>query len=299
MDSENTKNNTLAVVGIGELLWDVYPDYRQVGGAPANFAFHTQQLGAESWPVSCVGQDDDGDELRDHLTEAGVNLRYVQQSPTHATGTVAVQLHDGKPTYHIIENVAWDHIHFPAELEELAERAKAVCFGSLSQRSSESRKSIRAFVAAMPATSIKIFDVNLRPPHVSKEIIRSSLDLSNVLKLSDEELPVLRNMFHLEGNVSEQLRQLVEMFDLRLAAYTRGALGSLIMSTDMVCDFPGTDANVVDTVGAGDSFTAALCMGILYGWPLVEVNEFANKVAAYVCSQKGATPRLPAISTFR
>lgn len=287
-------NPTFKVVGIGEILWDVFPGHKRIGGAPANFAYHTHQLGAESWPVSCIGVDPLGEELRQHLRGAGVDDRYVKESVTYLTGTVDVVLRSGKPSYDIHENVAWDHIPFTEDLQVLAGQLDAICFGSLSQRSEESRQSIHSFLAAMPAHVLKIFDVNLRQPFYSKWQIRRSLELASVLKLSDEELPVLLDMFELEGGPADQLRQLLEMFDLQLVAYTRGALGSLLVGVDGMHDFPGRESQVVDTVGAGDSFTAALCMGLLRGWPLKEVNLFANEVAAYVCSQEGATPKLPA-----
>ncbi|CAA6689642.1 MULTISPECIES: carbohydrate kinase [unclassified Lentimonas] len=286
-------NPTFKVAGIGELLWDVFPDHKRIGGAPANFAYHTHQLGAESWPVSCIGSDALGIELRGQLIESGVDVRYVKESASHPTGTVDVVLHSGKPTYEIHENVAWDHLPFTADLRELAGQLDAVCFGSLSQRSTESSQSIHAFLSEMPEHALKIFDVNVRQSFYSKELIRKSLKLANVLKLSDEELPVLLDLFDLGGDSCEQLVQLRKLFDLRLVAYTRGSHGSLLVTADSVHDFPGMAAEVVDTVGAGDSFTAALCMGTLRGWPLGQVNDFANRVAAYVCSQKGATPAIP------
>lgn len=283
----------LSVAGIGELLWDIFPTHKRLGGAPTNFAYHTHQLGAAAWPVSSVGDDSLGAELRSELVKLGVNGRYVSQCADYPTGTVDVVLHAGKPTYDIHTNVAWDHIPFTAELEALASQLDAACFGSLSQRSPVTRETIRSFLHSMPQTSVKIFDVNLRQSFFSKELIEQSLKLVNVLKLSDEELPVLRDLFELQGGVAEQIRQLLEMFDLRLIAFTRGPLGSLLLGANEVHDFPGLEAEVIDTVGAGDSFTAALCMGLLRDWPLSDVNHFANKVAAYVCSQKGATPTLP------
>ncbi|MGE9289622.1 MAG: carbohydrate kinase family protein [Puniceicoccales bacterium] len=294
MNPQGIDVSHFTVSGIGELLWDIFPTHRRVGGAPANFAFHTQQLGAESWPVSCIGKDADGEALRGHLLTNGVNIRYIKECSSSPTGTVNVTLKGGKPTYTIQEDVAWDHIPFTPDLQELAQRLDAVCFGSLSQRSPLSRKSIHDFLRAMPQGALKILDVNLRPPFYSREQIRESLELANILKLSDEELPELAQMFELEGGVSDQLRQLVDLFNLRLVAYTRGAMGSLIVGMEEMHDFPGREDEVIDTVGAGDSFTSALCMGLLHGWSLCHVNRFANEVASFVCSQKGATPTMPA-----
>ena len=210
------------------------------------------------------------------------------------TGTVQVSLDDkGKPSYQILEDVAWDYIPLTDGLKALAENLDAVCFGSLSQRSAVSRETIHTFVQRMPKGALKIFDVNLRQPFFSQEQIEASLRLASVLKLSDEELPVLAGYFGLQGEVLVQLNRLRELFELKLVAYTRGPDGSLLVGDDEVDNAAGLEAVLVDTVGAGDSFTAALCMGLLKGWPLDKVNSFANSVAAFVCSQKGATPILP------
>ena len=199
----------------------------------------------------------------------------------------------GKPSYHIFEDVAWDHIAFTSGLKALAAKLDAVCFGSLSQRSTVSRETIRSFVQHLPQESLRIFDVNLRQSFFSKEQIEGSLELASVLKLSDEELPVLAGYFGLRGDVTAQLNGLRERFDLKLVAYTRGPDGSLLVGSDEEDDAAGQEGLAVDSVGAGDSFTASICMGVLKGWPLNKVNEFANRVATFVCSQKGATPTLP------
>ena len=282
------------VAGIGELLWDVFPHHKRLGGAPANFAFHCYQLGAEAYPVSCVGTDELGLRIRENLREMGVDARYVLESDSFPTGTVQVILNDeGKPSYQIFENVAWDHIAFTSGLKELAAKLDAVCFGSLSQRSPVSRETIHAFLRHTPEAALRIFDVNLRQSYFSKEQIEDSLRLASILKLSDEELPVLAGYFGLRGDVMDQLNELRGRFDLKLVAYTRGPDGSVLVRGDEVDVAPGVESLAVDSVGAGDSFTASLCMGVLKGWPLSRVNVFANRVASFVCSQKGATPVLP------
>jgi fructokinase len=287
-------NERFTVAGIGELLWDVFPHHKRLGGAPGNFAFHCYQLGAKAYPVSCVGTDELGRRIRDELREMGVDASYVLESDTFPTGTVQVSLNDkGKPSYQIFENVAWDHIAFTSGLKALAAKLDAVCFGSLSQRSAVSRETIRSFLRNMPQEALKIFDVNLRQSFFSKEQVEGSLRLASILKLSDEELPVLAGYFGLRGDVMAQLSGLRERFDLELVAYTRGPDGSVLIRGDEVDDAPGHEGLAVDSVGAGDSFTASLCMGILKGWPLNKVNDFANRVATFVCSQKGATPTLP------
>ena len=281
------------VVGLGEVLWDVFPEGKKLGGAPLNFSHHCAQLGARAFPVSAVGADADGEEIRRILASKNLPDSFVQTDPAHPTGRVDVTLQDGKPNYEICEGVAWDHIPMNENLRVLASEADAVCFGSLAQRSPVSRATIHAFLEAMRPDALRIFDVNLRQIFYSKEILEASLRKSNVFKLSDEELPVVAEMFGLEGDVSAKLRSLRGMFALRLVALTRGSEGSLLVTADEISDHPGFPAKVVDTVGAGDSFTATLCMGLLQNLSLDEINQRAGRVASFVCSQSGATPPLP------
>jgi fructokinase len=243
--------------------------------------------------VSAVGADADGAEIRLILASKNLPDAHVQTDTAHPTGRVNVTLQNGKPTYEILAEVAWDYIRFEQNLRNLASRADAVCFGSLAQRSPVSRATIQAFLEAMRPEALRIFDVNLRQNFYSKEILETSLRYANIFKLSDEELPTLAGFFDLKGQVSTQLQRLREMFDLRLVAYTRGGEGSLLVTANDTSDHPGFPAEVIDTVGAGDSFTATLCMGVLQNLPLAEINQRACQVAAFVCSQSGATPSLP------
>ncbi|MCA9040766.1 MAG: carbohydrate kinase [Planctomycetaceae bacterium] len=287
-------NSAPKIVGLGEILWDVFPDGARLGGAPSNFACHCNQLGGDAFPVSCVGNDELGQQTRTELEQRGVSTEFVQTNATYPTGRVQVTLDEnGKPSYEIIEDVAWDHLSFTSEWKTLARSLDAACFGSLAQRSSESRETIRHFLHEMPEQSLKIFDVNLRKPFYSKEIVEESLKLATILKLSDEELPVLAEYFNLSGSVTEQLSALRNTFRLKLIAYTRGSEGSILSSADEINETSGFKVTAVDSVGAGDSFTAALCTGLLKGRSLAEVNTFANQVAAFVCSQQGACPTLP------
>lgn len=282
------------VAGIGEILWDMLPDGERIGGAPTNFAWHCRQLGAEAYPVSCIGSGPLGVKMRAELRNKGVDTTYILENSAFPTGVAKVTLDEnGKASYEIVENVAWDHLVCDDKLKALAGELNAVCFGTLSQRSPVTCESIRSFIHLMPDAALKIFDVNLRQSYYSKKLIEESLLLANVLKLSDEELGVLATYFDLEGDTINQLTHLLVKFDLRLVAFTRGEHGSLLVSADEVIDTPGMPGNVVDSVGAGDSFTAALCMGLLAGWPLSKVNPFAGEVATFVCSQHGATPILP------
>ncbi|MEP2777652.1 MAG: carbohydrate kinase [Luteolibacter sp.] len=282
------------VAGLGELLWDIFPGRRCIGGAPANFAWHCRQLGAEAYPVSCIGAEALGVEMRAELHDMGVDTTYVLEDRSLPTGAAIVNLDEGgKASYEIVENVAWDHLTMNDELKSLAASLDAVCFGTLSQRSAMNRDFIRLFLQVMPEKSLKIFDVNFRQSLYSRPLVEKSLQLANVLKLSDEELGVMVSYFDLEGDTTQQLRQLLVKFDLRLVAYTRGEHGSLLLSADDSSCMKALPSQVVDSVGAGDSFTAALCMGLLAGWSLPEVNRFSNEVATFVCSQQGATPNLP------
>jgi len=281
------------VVGIGEMLWDVFSEGKKLGGAPLNFNHHCGQLGAPAHPVSAVGADVEGAEIRQILVSKNLPDAHVQTDTAHPTGRVNVTLQDGKPTYEILAQVAWDYIRFDQNLRDLASCADAVCFGSLAQRSPVSRATIQAFLETMRPQTLRIFDVNLRQNFYSKEVLETSLRHANILKLSDEELPTLARFHDLSGQVLEQLQALRRMFDLRLVAYTRGSEGSLLVSANHTSDHPGFPTEVIDTVGAGDSFTATLCMGLLQNLPLAEINRRACQVASFVCSQSGATPQLP------
>lgn len=282
------------IAGLGEILWDCFPEGHRLGGAPTNFACHCDQLGANAFPISSVGNDNLGRETLNELSQRDIDATYITQTLNHPTSRVLVTLNEfGKPNYEIIKNVAWDHLTLTPELKSLAPSLDAVCFGSLSQRSHESRSTIQAFLKLMPENSLKIFDVNLRNPYYTKEVIIESLQLASILKLSDDELPILARYFNLAGTPTEQLHILRKQFRLRLIAYTQGAKGSTLLTKTVIDESPAVKTEVVDSVGAGDSYTAALCVGLLNGWELKRVNSYANEIAAYVCAQKGATPVLP------
>lgn len=287
-------NPVFKVAGIGEILWDVFPEHQRLGGAPANFAYHCHQLGAHAFPISSLGVDELGESARRQMLDKGVDTTYVQKALAWPTGRAVVSRDaHGKPDYEIVEDVAWDHLQLTDTLLGLAPTIDAVCFGVLSQRCEETRTTIQGFLDAMPTSAIKVFDINLRQSYYSRELVVECLKRATVLKLSDEELPQLAEYFALEGSELDQLAALRTRFELDLVAYTRGAAGSILTSEVEINIRPGAKVNVVDSVGAGDSFTAALCMGLLNGWPLKQINEFANQVAAFVCTQEGATPGIP------
>ncbi|MCX6898843.1 MAG: carbohydrate kinase [Verrucomicrobia bacterium] len=281
------------ILAVGEILWDLLPSGKQLGGAPANFAYHAHALGAEARVVSRVGNDPLGREILDRLRALGLPTDGVGVDATALTGTVSVELAtDGQPRFTIHENVAWDRLVADEKSLAFAVHADAVCFGSLAQRSESSRGSIRKLVAATPTTALRVFDINLRQQFYSHEIVEESLRLANVLKFNDTELPVLAAMFGLGGGVREQLAALAQRFGLRAVALTRGAHGSLLLAGGAWSEHPGLTVKVADSVGAGDAFTAAMALGLLADHPLDGINRHANEVAAYVCSQPGATPPL-------
>ena len=282
------------VIGIGEILWDVLPSGKQLGGAPANFAFHARALGARSRVISCVGQDALGAEILQRLQALGLPVAEIQADPSAPTGTVSVELSaDGQPRFTIHENVAWDRLALEKSALAAAAEADAVCFGTLAQRSEPARSTIQALVAAVRPGALRILDINLRQHYFSRDLIETSLRLANIVKFNDAELPVLAEMLGLRGSVRQQIEQLARQRAQRLVCLTRGAQGSLLYAGGQWAEDPGQPVVVKDTVGAGDAFTAALAVGVLAGKPLDAINRRANQVARYVCSCEGATPPLP------
>ncbi len=283
------------IVGIGEVLWDLLPSGAQLGGAPANFAYHAAALGADSYIVSRVGDDTLGHDIRERIAATGVNVETIQVCPVRPTGTVAVTVDAlGQPQYDIHRDVAWDYVEANAAALRAVSSADAICFGTLAQRGDSSRAAIRELVAASPSDSLRILDVNLRQQYYSRAIIEDSLALATVLKVNDAELPKLAEMFSLTGDARSQIDQLADRWQLRAIAYTRGECGSVLRTAHEWSEHPGVVTTVVDTVGAGDSFTAAMTIGLLSGWALDDVNALANRVAAFVASSAGGMPTLPA-----
>jgi fructokinase len=299
-DSERSGNlgrermNPLEIAGIGEVLWDVFPDGELFGGAPANFACHCRALGARSYVIGCIGDDARGERAVEFLRSHDVDTSALAVSDVYETGTVVVTLDAaGKPSYEIKEGVAWDHLPYSDNLDAITRESDAVCFGTLGQRHATSRETIRKFLAATPSHCLRVYDINLRQSYFTEDTIRASLDLANALKLNDEELQVIAPMHDLEGSDETIIHSLLESYELELVALTRGTRGSLIVTQDAMSDAAGVEVAIADTVGAGDAFTAAMITGYLNNWSLDKTNQFANRVAAYVCSQFGAVPELP------
>lgn len=279
------------VIGMGEVLWDLLPDGKILGGAPVNFAYHAMQLGAVGVAVSSVGDDELGREIMDSVNSKGVENCIAVN--THPTGTVGVILKDGKPDYTIYENVAWDFIELTPEAIQIIQQADAICFGTLAQRSAVSHKAILKALKLVPENCLKVYDINLRQKYYSKELISESLSIANVFKINDDEIEIFKQLFELEGSETEVCRKIIEKYSLVYLALTKGENGSYLFHNDEVSFLPTPKVVVQDTIGAGDSFTSALVMGILNKQPLNEIHAKAVEISAFVCTQKGATPLLP------
>ena len=284
------------IVGMGEALWDVLPEGKKIGGAPANFAYHVSQFGFDSRVVSAVGRDELGEEIMKVFNEKKLKMQIEQVD--YPTGTVQVTLDDeGVPCYEIKEGVAWDNIPFTDELKRLALSTRAVCFGSLAQRNDVSRATINRFLDTMPDIDgqLKIFDINLRQDFYSKEVLRESFHRCNVLKINDEELVTISRMFGYPGiDLQDKCWILLAKYNLKMLILTCGVNGSYVFTPGEISFVETPKVEVADTVGAGDSFTATFVAAILKGKPVAEAHKLAVEVSAYVCTQNGAMPELPA-----
>ena len=281
------------VTGIGEVLWDVLPEGKKLGGAPANFAYHVSQFGFESRIVSAIGPDMLGEELLSGLGDKGLDC--MIETVPYPTGTVQVELDgNGIPCYDIRQDVAWDNIPFTPGLEALAKTTGAVCFGSLAQRSPVSRDTINRFIDAMPEGSLRIFDINLRQNFYTKDIVCNSMRKCNILKINDEELETVSVMLGLpDGPQQSRAKALLSMFGLKALILTCGATGSHVFTSEETSYIATPQVEVADTVGAGDSFTAAFVSGLLKGLDIRQAHRLAVETSAFVCTQEGAMPVLP------
>ena len=281
------------IVGLGEALWDCLPEGKKIGGAPANFAFHAGQFGHDSIAISAIGNDKLGEETLAEFDKKHVN--YLMPMVDYPTGTVQVTLDEaGIPTYEIKEGVAWDNIPFTSEIEEVAKNCRAVCFGSLAQRSSVSRNTIQQFLDATPDDCLKIFDINLRQNFYNENIIRNSLKKCNILKINDEELVAIGRIFGYPGlDMENKCWLLIGKYNLDMLVLTCGVNGSYVFAPNLVSFQETPKVDVADTVGAGDSFTGTFAAAILTGKCIPEAHKLAVEASAYVCTQNGAMPILP------
>jgi fructokinase len=282
-------NKRYKVAGIGEVLWDRLPQGDVLGGAPANVAYHAGQLGAESYIISAVGKDKLGDEIISRLTAKGINL--LINRAANPTGTVNITLDDkGVPDFVITRDVAWDYIELTSDSSNLASQLSAVCFGSLAQRNNVSHNAITKFLKLLPENALKIFDINLRQNFYDIQLINESLTISNILKINDDELLIIAKLYGWKGDEEYLCRKLLDNYELKLLAYTCGANGSYLYSKDDKSYIKTPVVKVKDTIGAGDSFTAALMVSLLYGSKLSECHTLAVDLSAFVCENNGAMP---------
>ena len=282
------------LIGLGEILWDLLPSGRQLGGAPANFAYHANALGGTGLVISRVGSDQNGTDILNRIEQLNLSTECIQVDPTAPTGTVSVELAaDGQPHYIIHQNVAWDKISADENARRAVAQADAICFGSLAQRNETSRNAIHQLLSLTKPTALRILDVNLRQNFYSAEILEQSLRAANILKINDAELPILAQLFSLPADTRAQLTELARRHNLQTIALTRGAHGSFLFHDGNFSDHPGLPTQVADTIGAGDSYTAALTLGLLANHNLDTINHHANRLASFVASQPGATPPLP------
>ncbi|MCM1370140.1 MAG: carbohydrate kinase [Candidatus Amulumruptor caecigallinarius] len=283
------------VIGIGEALWDILPEGKKIGGAPANFAYHVGQFGLDSCAVSAIGDDALGKELLENFDRKGVN--YHIDTVPYPTGTVQVEIDQtGIPQYDIKENVAWDNIPFTPELKKLAGKTTAVCFGSLAQRNVVSRDTINMFLDAIPEdnNAMVVFDVNLRQGFYNKDILCHSMERCNILKINDEELVTVSRMFGYPGiDLQDKCWILLGKYNLKMLILTCGINGSYVFTPGRVSFQPTPKVEVADTVGAGDSFIAAFISSILRGETVEKAHMKAVRTSAFVCTRQGAMPTLP------
>lgn len=279
------------VIGIGELLWDVLPDGKKLGGAPCNFVYHAKKQGAKALALSAVGNDDNGKEILDVLKKKNISSELIQINDK-PTSTVDVKLNaEGLPQYTIHENVAWDFIKFNEVLQQKVMKADILCFGSLAQRNSTSRETIEKMLKSCKQEALIVYDINLRQNYYSKEIIEKSLQLCNVWKLNEDELPIVCELLEITAKGEEQqLSLLLKRFNLKLLAFTKGSDGSLLMTPVDKSYIPTPKVEVKDTIGAGDSFTAVMIVGFANGNSLKEIHQKAVEISAFVCTQDGAMP---------
>lgn len=285
----------MRIASIGEIVWDLLPEGKQLGGAPVNFAFYASQFGAEACPVTALGDDALGQEALDTLERTGLNLNLIQVNAL-PTGRVLVSLDDaGIPSYDIVRNVAWDDIECTGDALEFVRGADAICWGSLAQRSRRSRESLLSLVDAAGKDCLKVFDINIRQDFYSKELVEESLRRADVLKLNEDELPLLQNLLGIPGEQEQAIGELISRYSLTELVFTQGARCSSIHDASGVLSWlPTPKVRVADTVGAGDSFTAAYIASRLGGKDAAEAHRIAVKVSAYVCACNGAINPLPA-----
>lgn len=276
------------IVGLGEILWDLIPEGKKAGGAPINFVYHASQLGAESYAISAIGNDALGNELMEEVKRIKIN-HFIERID-YPTGTAEVELNNGIAKFTITEGVAWDYIPLTEQMEEIVRKADAICFSTLAQRSPVSQGTILKLMSVAPKDSLRILDINFRQHYYSLDTIEKSLNLSNVLKVNDEELIVLSQLFGQKGSEEVVCRWFIDKFRLKMMILTAGANYSTIYTSEEVSRLETPMVEVADTIGAGDAFTGALASSLISGKSIKEAHMFAVETAAFVCTKAGAWP---------
>ena len=286
--------SSITIAGIGEVLWDVLPEREVLGGAPVNFAYHINALGATGVPITTIGLDDRGKKVYKTLRENGVDTSAISTNPHFPTGFVRVQLSEqGSASYCFPDDVAWDHLMINHVAERLQTRLDGICFGTLAQRSKRTHQVILDYLDGLAGNTLKIYDVNLRQHYYSIEIIKKSLQRADIVKLNEEELVIMSELFCHQNGKTSFLQYLIKQYGLAMAVLTKGAAGSVLVTPDSRSTLQGSSIAVVDTIGAGDAFTAALVIGYLQGLSLDDIHLRAQQLSAYVCTQQGAMPVVP------
>lgn len=290
----NVMNTKPLMVGLGEVLWDLFPSGRKLGGAPANFAYMAGVFGNRAVVASRVGTDELGHCAFQALNQQGLDASHIQQDDRHETGTAGVLIgEDGQPKFEIAEPAAWDFMEWTRQWEDLSKTADAVCFGTLAQRARQSRATIQEFLQSLKPGTLKICDANFREPFISEDVVRQSFRFADILKLNEEELLLVSSLLNLKGgSVIRLAKELLSTFDFRLVCVTRGSGGSILLSRDGFVEHSGMAVKVADAVGAGDAFTACVAHFYLEGRSLTEISEYANRIAAWVATQVGAMPSI-------
>ena len=282
------------VIAIGEIVWDCLPAGKQLGGAPLNFAFFAKELGADAYAISAIGADELGDETLEVASDTGVCLDFVQRNELPTSRVLVTLNADGVPQYEIVEGVAWDAMEISSAALKLVEDASVICWGSLAQRSDKSRKSVLALLDAAPESCLKVFDINIRQHYYNTDIVEASLIRADILKLNEDELPLVAQMLDLSGSEKEIVKLLIDKYSLQCLIYTHGAEFSEVYTADgEYSHVPTPRVPVADTVGAGDSFTAVFVTSLLQGKTISESHTLAVDVSAFVCTQSGAINPLP------
>jgi fructokinase len=278
------------VICFGETLWDLFPAGKVAGGAPMNVAVHLRQLGIDATMISRVGKDKNGEEILEFLRKKGVPVNGIQTDPIHSTGEVKVMLNEkGYPTYEIVENVAWDYIQTGIETEALFEKGSVLVFGSLASRNAVSFNALRQL---LPMASLRVFDVNLRRPYYSKELVDFLLQRAEIVKMNDEELEEITGWFRPSEDERSNMQFMRKKYGLEILIITKGEHGACAIDDRGYLYQKGFSVNVRDTVGSGDSFLAAFLSKYLTGESMQECLAFAGAIGAFVATREGGTPSI-------